>query len=162
MMMPAAMMLAALSCAAQFKPVPLREPSAINPNLYKANASAPREIRQATAAALRQHKRVLLVFGANWCIDCHILDRAFHQPRIEPLLRNNYLVVHVDVGRYDKNLDLARKYHVDLKKGVPAVAVLNARGAYLTSSSEFEKARLRTEEDVIDFLVAWKPTKANP
>jgi thiol:disulfide interchange protein len=144
---------------AQWKKTPLEAPSVINPNLYKTDANAPREIRDAVATAARQQKNVLLVFGGNWCIDCHVLDRAFHQPRIEPLLQSNFLVVHVDVGRYDKNLQLAKKYHVDLEKGVPSVAVLDLRGALLYSSSEFEKAHLLTEDDVIDFLNRWKPAK---
>ena len=143
----------------QWKRAPLQEPTVINPNLYPANANAAREIREAVLTAGRQHKRILLVFGANWCLDCHILDRAFHQPRIEPLLRENFLVVHVDVGRYDKNLDLAKKYRANLEKGVPSVAVLNPAGTLLYSSSEFEKAHLLTEEDVIDFLNTWKAKK---
>jgi thioredoxin 1 len=154
-----ALLLAAGTLTAQWKKVPLQEPSTINPNLYPANANAPKEIREGISAAAREHKRVLLVFGANWCIDCHVLDRAFHQPRIQPLLHDNFVVVHVDVGQYDKNLDLAAKYHINLKKGVPSVAVVGGNGALITSSSELEKAHLLTEEDVIDFLNQWKAKK---
>ena len=100
---------------------------------------------------------MLLVFGGNWCGDCHALDYAFHQPRIEPLLTANFAVVHVDVGRYDRNLDVAGKYHVDLDKGVPSIVVLNPRGGLLYSTAEFERARMMTEDDVIQFLNAWKP-----
>lgn len=154
-----ALLLAAGITSAQWKKVPLQEPSTTNANLYPANANAPKEIREGIAAAAKEHKRVLLVFGGNWCIDCHVLERAFHQPRIEPLLRDNFVVVHVDVGQYDKNLPLAAKYHIDLKKGVPSIAVLDAKGTLITSSSELEKAHLLTEEDVIDFLNQWKAKK---
>ena len=85
----------------------------------------------------KQHKNVLLDFGGNWCIDCHVLENAFHQPRIAPLLNGNYIVVHVDVGKYDKNLDLAKKYHVNLEKGVPSLAVLDAQGKVLYGTSRF-------------------------
>jgi thioredoxin-related protein len=146
---------------AQWKKTPLEAPSQPNPQLYPANADAVAEIREATAAAHKQHKRVLLVFGGNWCSDCHVLDRAFHQPRIAPLLNDNFVVVHVDVGKYDKNLDLAKKYHVDLEKGVPEVAVLNGDGTFVYSTAEFEKARLLSEEDVLDFLNKWKPQPAS-
>lgn len=145
---------------AQWKPAPLERQSTINPNLYRAGANATREIQQARLSAQKQNKRILLVFGANWCIDCHILDRAFHQPRVAPLLEGNFVVVHIDVGQYDKNLTLARQYHVDLGKGVPSVAVIDAKNILLTSSSEFEKAHLLTEQDVIDFLNEWKPKKS--
>lgn len=150
------------TCAqAQWKKVPLQPPTVLNPRLYRADANPVREIHQATAAAEKQHKRILLVFGASWCSDCYILDRGFHQPRIEPLLRDNFLVVHVNVGQYDKNLDLAKKYHIDLKKGIPSIAVLSSSGRFLSSTTEFEKAHLRTEEDVIDFLNAWKPNRGS-
>ena len=150
----------AVMAQAQWAKAPLQPPTVINPHLYRAEANAPQEIRDAVATATKQHKRVLLVFGANWCIDCHVLDRAFHQPRIEPLLNHNFVVVHVDVGQYDRNLALAKKYRVDLQKGVPSVAVLSAAGAFLHSSSQFEKARLLTEQDVVDFLNQWKPKEA--
>jgi len=101
----AALLLTVVS-AAQFKRVPLQAPAQPNAQLYKADANAARDIRRALATAVKQHKNVLLDFGGNWCIDCHILDNAFHQPRIAPLLNDNYIVVHVDVGKYDKNLDL--------------------------------------------------------
>ncbi len=146
--------------AAQFKRVPLQAPAQPNPHLYKADANAVQDIRQALAAAGKQHKNVLLDFGGNWCLDCHVLDNAFHQPRIAPLLNNNYVLVHVDVGRYEKNLDLAKKYHVDLEKGVPSLAVLDARGNVLYATRDFERARVMSEEDVIQFLDKWKPQPA--
>ncbi len=142
---------------AQWKNAPLQPPAQPNMQLYPANANAREEIKEATAAAGKQNKRILLVFGGNWCIDCHVLDNAFHQPRVAPLLNGNFIVVHVDVGKYEKNLDLAKKYHIDLEKGVPSVAVLNSDGSFLNSTSEFEKARLLTEDDVVQFLDKWKP-----
>jgi thioredoxin-related protein len=145
---------------AQWKKTPLQMPAQPNPQLYPANADAVAEIREATSAAGKENKRILLVFGGNWCSDCHVLDNAFHQPRIAPLLNSNFLVVHVDVGKYEKNLDLAKKYRVDLEKGVPSIAVLDGSGGFLYSTSEFEKARVLSEEDVIQFLNKWKPEPA--
>ncbi len=142
---------------AQWKKVPLQPPAQPNPQLYRSDANAAADINRALATAARQHKRVLLDFGGNWCIDCHILENAFHQPRIAPLLNDNFVVVHVDVGRYDKNLDLAKRYHADLEKGVPSLAVLSARGAVLYSTADFERARVLSEDDVIAFLDKWKP-----
>jgi thioredoxin 1 len=141
---------------------PLEPPANPNPQLYAGDANARHDISQAVVTAAKNHKRILLVFGGNWCIDCHILDKAFRQPRIAPLVNDNFLVVHVDVGEYTKNLDLASKYRVDLKKGVPAIAVLDGRGAFLYSTSEFEKARLLTEDDVVQFLDRWKPARTSP
>jgi len=155
-----AVLLLTVVSAAQFKRVPLQAPANPKPQLYRADANAVQDIRRALAAAGKQHKNVLLDFGGNWCIDCHILENAFHQPRIAPLLNDNYIVVHVDVGKYDKNLDLAKKYHVDLQKGVPSLAVLDALGKVLFATGDFERARMMSEDDVIQFLYKWKPPAA--
>jgi thioredoxin 1 len=152
--------LSAAGVFAQWKKTPLQPPANPNPQLYNTSANAQQEIRRAQLAAAREHKRILLVFGGNWCIDCHVLDNAFHQARIVPLLKDNFIVVHVDVGEYTKNLGLAQKYHIDLKKGVPSIAVLESTGAFLYSTSEFEKARVLSEEDVMAFLSKWKPHNA--
>jgi thiol:disulfide interchange protein len=151
-----AVVFAAVSTA-QFKRVPLQAPAQPNPQLYRADANPAQDIRRALVAAGKQHKNVLLDFGGNWCIDCHVLDNAFQQPRIAPLLNSNYIVVHVDVGKYDKNLDLAKKYHVDLEKGVPSLAVLDALGKVVYATGDFERARVMSEDDVIQFLEKWKP-----
>ncbi len=151
-----------LAVHAQWKKTPLQAPAQPNPQLYRSDANAMDDINRALVRAARQHKRVLLDFGGNWCIDCHILDNAFHQPRIAPLLNDNFVLVHVDVGQYDKNLDLAKRYRVDLEKGVPSLAVLSARGAVLYSTGDFERARVLSEEDVIHFLDKWKPPQATP
>ena len=141
---------------AQWARTPLKIPERPNPDLYHAGANAQQEVAETITAAGKENKRVLLVFGANWCADCYALDYAFHQPRIEPLLNTSFKVVHVDVGKFDKNLELARKYHVDLEKGIPSLAVLSSSGGLLSSTAEFERARVMTEEDVIQFLNTWK------
>jgi thiol:disulfide interchange protein len=157
-------LLVALCCTlpagAQWKKTPLQGPDRPNPQLYREDANANAEINQALVTAAKEHKRVLLDFGGNWCWDCHVLENAFHRPRIAPLLNENFIVVHVDVGQYDKNLELAKRYRVDLKKGVPSLAVLEPRGAVLYSTGDFERARVLSEEDVIAFLDKWKPPHA--
>jgi protein disulfide-isomerase len=75
---------------------------------------------------------------------------------VEPILNGHFKVIHVDVGRFDRNLDLAKKYRVDLEKGIPSLAVLSPQGETLYSTGEFERARVMTEEDIIQFLNTWK------
>jgi len=116
---------------AQWAKTPLKAPAFLNPNLYPANADARQEIAEAITAADKENKRVLLVFGGNWCLDCHVLDNAFHNPHIAPVLNQNFKVVHVDIGESNKNLDLVKKYNIPLEKGVPSIAVLNRRGIRL-------------------------------
>lgn len=130
-------------------------------NIYSDTADAKEEIRQAILKAAAEHKRVLLDFGGNWCPDCHLLDIYFHDPGNAALLAANYILVDVNVGQYDKNLDLARKYGIPLNKGVPALAVLDGSGhvIYAQRNGEFEAMRKLDSSAVTSFLEKWKPTK---
>ena len=134
----------------------------LNPHLYEKDADAKAEIRSALAKAARTHKRVILDFGGNWCYDCHVLEAAFHQDDVSPLVRNGFVVVHVDIGKMDKNLDVAQKYQVPIDKGVPALAVLAPDGTLLYSQQhgEFESARNMDPDDLIAFLKKWSPARA--
>jgi thiol:disulfide interchange protein len=128
-------------------------------NLYPANVDARAEIKEAEQHASKEHKRVLLVFGANWCGDCHVLDRAFHRPDFASAIAS-YEVVHVDIGDDGKkNNDLAAQFEVPLKKGIPALAVLESDGKLVVSqkSGEFENARAMNPQAFLDFLNKWKP-----
>ena len=139
----------------------LPEPAKPNTQLYPEPEEAPVEIASALAAATKDHKRVLLVFGGNWCYDCHVLDTTFHSKTISPLVNGNYHVVHVNVGDYDKNLDLAKKYEIPLEKGVPSLAILDPDGKLMVSQKkgEFESTVRIGPEDVVGFLTQWKPKR---
>ncbi len=132
---------------------------AVKNDIYPAGVDAQKEIAESIAAATKTHKRVLLIFGGNWCYDCHVLDEAFHTPEIAPILNRNYVVAHIDIGEYNKNLDVAKKYEVPVERGVPAAAVLESDGKLLFSqkNKEFEKAQSLAPEDILAFLNKWKP-----
>lgn len=131
-----------------------------NAHLYDGSADAKEEIKKALAKASSSHQRVIVVFGANWCYDCHVLDQAFHQADVAPILEKNFQIVHVDVGDDGKrNNDLAAKYEIPLQKGIPALAILGPDGNLLYSQrkGEWESARSLDPDDVIAFLNKWKP-----
>jgi thioredoxin 1 len=135
------------------------QPTESRPGLYPDPTEARTDIGLALAVAKREHKRVLLDFGGNWCYDCHVLDAAFHYPEIERVLDPNYVVVHINIGQYDQNLDLADKYQIPLKKGVPSLAVLDDKGNLLVSQKQgdFENTTKIAPKDVENFLEKWKP-----
>lgn len=140
----------------------LQQPLSLSKNIYPAGIDAKAEIKEARERASRERKRVLLVFGANWCYDCHVLDLAFQRADLAPQLTANYEVVHVDVGQGDKNQDLMQLYHVPMAKGIPALAVLDGSGKLLFSqqNGEFERARALTPEELSVFLRKWKPPRS--
>ncbi len=148
-----------LAASQRREPTRLQQPVSVNNIIYTPGLDAHAEIKQALAEAAKDHKRVILVFGADWCYDCHVLDLAFHRPDVSAALRHSYIVVHIDVGEGDKNQDIMQQYQVPMKKGIPALAVLDSNGKLLYSQQggEFEKARSLAPEDVLAFLNKWKP-----
>lgn len=140
----------------------LPEPERPNTDLYPPPEEAQKEVSAALVAAEKDHKRVILVFGGNWCFDCHVLDEAFHSKSIIQIVEANYHVIHVNIGEMNQNLDLVKKYDSTLDKGVPALAVLDADGKVVFSQKqgEFESTARIGPEDVVQFLEKWKPPKS--
>jgi thioredoxin 1 len=137
----------------------LEQPLSLNAKLYPPASGARQEIHDAVFQAAKTHKNVLVVFGADWCYDCHVLDRALRRADISPVLKRNFEVVHVDVGQGDKNQDLMNEYQVPMQRGIPAIAVLDASGKLIYSqrNGEFERARAIGPEDLLEFMNKWKP-----
>jgi thioredoxin len=129
--------------------------------IYEENANPQQQIDAAIAAASKSGKNILLVFGANWCPDCHALDAAMHTPDLAELIGMNYVVVKISVGRFDKNLDVARKYGVPLRHGIPALAVLDPGGKLLFAQSQgqFANAAQMPPQDFKAFFEKWKPKR---
>src|ERR1700680_989019 len=131
-------------------------------DIYPAPDQAKAELTAALAAAAANHKRVIVDFGGNWCTDCHVLDRYFHDTANAPILQANYILVHINIGRMTDNFDIAQRYQIPLRKGVPARAVLGEKGELLYSqkTGEFEAMRSMQSSAVTEFLVRWKPPAA--
>ena len=148
-----------LTASKRSDPTRLQQPASTSKIIYEPWIDAHSEIQQALAKAAKDHKNVLVVFGANWCYDCHVLDLAFQRPDLAGVLHRNFEVVHVDVGQGDKNQDIMQQYRVPMKKGIPALAVLDPKGTLLYSQQggEFEKARSLAPQDLLAFLNKWKP-----
>jgi len=131
-------------------------------DIYPDPAQARADVAAALKKAAATHRRVLLDFGGNWCGDCQVLDIYFHDARNKPLLDENFVLVDINIGNMDANLDLAQKYEVPLNRGVPALAVLSQHGALLYSqkNGEFEAMRRMESSTVTEFLVKWRPARA--
>lgn len=140
----------------------LSEPLSVKADLYPADADARSEIDEALKHATAERKRVLLIFGANWCYDCHVLDQALHDGDAGKIVSQNFLLVNVDIGEGEKNPDLLKTYKIPLDKGVPAVAVLESNGRllYRSGEGEFEAARRMLKKDLVAFLNKWKQLRS--
>lgn len=121
---------------------------------YNEAADAKLEIKQALTQAAQSNTPVIVVFGANWCGDCKMLDSAMKHGASASLLSREFIIVKVNVGRFDKNLDLVKLYGVPLAKGIPAVVILSPKNEvlYVTKDGELADARKMGDDGIYDFF----------
>ena len=157
--------LAAVACllllSAGCRQAPVETPETEEPGravIYPDGAQAQQDIAAALARAAREKKRVLLDFGGNWCGDCQVLEIYFHDLANRSLLEANYVLVPVNIGRYDENLAIAARYGIPITRGVPALAVLDSSGqvVYSQRNGEFESMGRLDPTAVTAFLLQWK------
>jgi protein disulfide-isomerase len=125
------------------------------PRPYDVDADPQRDLVAALAAARKSDKRVLIVFGANWCPDCRVLDREFHSDsKAAKLVSDRYEVVKVDVGDFDRNLDFAKLYGEPIRKGIPSVVVVTPTNevVYQTQAGELADARSMGSDGIYTFF----------
>jgi thiol:disulfide interchange protein len=149
-------LLLAFAAAADHSPARAAD-RAIYPPVAQANADIAAAIKTASAT----HKRIILDFGGDWCGDCQVLDIYFHDATNSPIVAANFVVAHINVGHLDANVDIAEKYQIPLKKGVPALAVLDSNGKllYAQQTGQFENMRNLESSSLTEFLLKWKPAK---
>ncbi|MEO6909646.1 MAG: thioredoxin family protein [Edaphobacter sp.] len=130
----------------------------VKKHIYSETANPTADIAAALKKARAEHKRVILDFGGDWCPDCQVLDIYFRQKPNAALLAKHFVLVHVYIGRMDANLDVAKKYDVPVHKGVPALAILDARGKLLYSqqTGQFGHMSSMSVSSVTEFLNRWK------
>jgi thioredoxin 1 len=127
-----------------------------------ASAPDPRGALGNAEYAARSGKRVLAVFGADWCPDARRFASVLALPQLQDFLRERYEVVLIDVGRYDKNLDLAASYGLDKVEGAPAIIVADSDGSVITPGGAYDwrTARSRRPQEFADFLAVYAEAPA--
>ncbi|GBD55497.1 thioredoxin family protein [Gluconobacter wancherniae] len=127
---------------------------------YPDTSLAHTQVQEAFKTAAKTHRRVLLVFGGNWCPDCKMLAGIFALPDAAQWLENQFVIVPVNVGRINTNLDLAQKYGVTIK-AVPTVIIITPEGHALNGdgSTALGNARSMSPQAVIDLISEWNSRK---
>jgi thioredoxin 1 len=127
--------------------------TAAAPLPYDDSADAHAALADGLSKAKSDHKDVLVVFGANWCEDCRALDKAMHGSSAA-LIGSRFIVVKINVGNFDANLDVANHYGNPIAKGIPAAVVITPRDqvVYSTKAGELANARGMGEHGIYDFF----------
>ena len=125
------------------------------PDIYDPNADADVQVRAALKTAKPTGKRVLLMYGGNWCGWCHKLHEVFEQDEaIRACLEENYEIVLIDIDS-DQNKKVAAGFDADWQKhGVPYLTVLDAEGKVLANQNtgDLEDGANHDSTRVLEFL----------
>jgi protein disulfide-isomerase len=115
------------------------------------------DIANALTQARQDKKLVLLDFGADWCLDCVVLSSIFRDRTVAPYLAQHFHVVKIDIGEWNRNLDVSKEYGDPIKKGVPAVVVLSPLGLTVASTRDgaLSTARNAKPGNVLKLLKSW-------
>lgn len=127
---------------------------------YDESAIAGEEIIKALKKAKSNNKYILLQMGGNWCPDCRTLGEYFSRPDIKKWLDERVILVSVDVGEWDRNLDIVEEYGNPISEGIPALVLLNPDNEVMfsTLAGELASARNMSKND----LVQWLESKIDP
>jgi thiol-disulfide isomerase/thioredoxin len=129
------------------------------PYPYDEHADADAAVARAKARALATHKLLLVDLGGNWCADCRILAGTMAVPEVRAFVDAHYEVVTVDVGRFDKNLQIPASYGVTHRlDGVPSLLVVDPASDRLIDAGHIAAladARHMTPQSLADWLAQW-------
>jgi thiol:disulfide interchange protein len=125
---------------------------------YDTTANADAQVDAAIARARKDGKDVLIDLGGNWCADCRIMAGLMELPEMQSFLKAHYEMVSVDVGRFNKNLQIPARYGITQRlDGVPAFLVATPGGKLLNPGnvSAIQDARHMTPQALADWLAQW-------
>ncbi|WP_241693691.1 thioredoxin family protein [Caulobacter sp. SSI4214] len=127
------------------------------PYPYDETADAEKDVAAALKTAKAQKKLVLIDLGGNWCGDCRVFAGLIEQPDLKAWVAKHYVVVTVNVGRYDHNMQIPARYGIDKLKGVPTFLVVDAKGKLVNPDALFAltDARHMTPQSIADWLAQW-------
>ncbi|HEV2677987.1 MAG TPA: thioredoxin family protein [Aliidongia sp.] len=130
---------------------------------YDEAADAHQSLAAALAAAKASGKKVLVDFGANWCPDCRALGGIMSVDKVQAYVAAHYEVAVIDVGRFNKNLDIAAAYGVKIH-GIPTVMVIDPASNQVLNRDGLEAlgdAGTMPAQAVVDQLVTWTERPAS-
>ena len=102
----------------------------------------------------RNLRQSIIIFGANWCPDCRILEGTLMLPTVKEFINKYYSILHVDVGKYDINMSLIEILGLEGQKGIPKVLIFDKKGmpVNLETSDRWYAARESKTQEIFDYF----------
>jgi len=131
------------------------------PYPYDTQADADAQVAAAKARALAEHKLLAIDLGGDWCPDCRILAGTIELPEVKAFMDAHYVLVTVDIGRFDKNGQIPAHYGIKGRlQGVPSLLIVDPKTDRLLDEGHvaaLADARSMTPQALADWLAQWAP-----
>jgi thiol-disulfide isomerase/thioredoxin len=157
----AVMATALLAGAAAPPPLPitdLKQLPVVTTAPYDEKADANAVVAATFARAKKSHKLVMLDLGGNWCPDCIVLANVMRLPAMKDFMAAHYEFATVDVGRFDKNLQIPARFGLTKRlEGVPTILVATPDGKLVNAGHVFalSNAGEMTPQALAAYLAEW-------
>lgn len=145
----AVVLLLAFTLKAQDKPLP---------KVYDESINAIEQIDQAIEQARAENKFVICQVGGNWCPWClRFADFAVNNPAVVKVIEENYVYVHINTSKGNKNEEAMKRLENPGRFGYPVFVILDQEGKriHTQNSSYLEEGKGYNEKKVMDFLLNW-------
>ena len=134
-------MLFTLSCAQtkENNHQTLKEIDVLPEYVFSPAADLSTQVNQTLALARSQHKKALLVLGAQWCHDSRGLAKNFSTPQMQQILNEHYQVLFIDVGYLEKGFNIVKQFNLPIYYGTPTVMVIDPNASQVINIANMKK-----------------------
>ena len=128
-----------------------------NFQVYKVWSDANADLNNAIKFAQKHNKHIVVFVGGNWCVWCKRLHYFMKSSLLIEKELNNYVVLHINFSKENKNEAILAKFNNPQQFGFPVTVVLDQNGKYLFTqpSSDWEEGKSYNEVKIADFLKQW-------
>lgn len=127
--------------------------------LYHPNADVVNEFAAALIKANMEKKHVMMQIGGNWCKWCYRFDKfCKSNSTIDSLLKADYVILHVNYSKENKNLPFLETLAYPQRFGFPVFIITNPNGERLHTQTSVlleDGKESYSSEKIIDFLKNW-------
>lgn len=116
------------------------------------------QIQAATMLAKQSGRYVLCQVGGNWCPWCiRFANFAATDSVIAPLIEKNFVYVHINYSKENKNLEAMKYLGNPARFGFPVFVILDDEGKpiHIQESASLEEGKSYNRKKVENFLTLW-------